>query len=184
MKEQTFLPIVAAVSLLVAAATLLFWGWNPAGAHAAARYTARISLVWFALALSAPGLRRYWEAFSPVSLTLAFLTAQTIHFTAVTVVLVGFDWQRAAGAPLRSALFIGVGAGLITLFGWASLGQPSAAKKVTLPIAGTLIFLIFFAAVVRHSGPVRLLALPLIVALPLRFVAANHPTDSGQLRSA
>jgi hypothetical protein len=184
LRDRMLFPAVALASILVAAFTLRSWGWNAAGAHAAARNTARVSSLWFSLVLAVPGLRRFWNALTPARATLAFLTAHAIHFATVTAALIGFDWERAATRPLRSVIFVAGGAALLVVFGWASLGEVSATKKWISRVAGALIFLIFLGAFARHPWPARALVLPLVAGLLLRFTARSTYTDPETCRPA
>ena len=62
MSTRTVILSAAASNLVVVAAAYAVHGWNAAGAHAAARNSARLSALWFALAFAAPGLVRFFRS--------------------------------------------------------------------------------------------------------------------------
>jgi hypothetical protein len=87
------------------AATYVVRGWNAAAAHAAARNTARLSALWFAVAFAAPSLVRYFRSLpAPATLVHSFFAAHVVHFAAVTILLADFSFPtcrntRAAPPP-------------------------------------------------------------------------------------
>ncbi len=90
MNRTTAIWTATAATALVAAASLLMWGWDPEGLASAARNTARFSGIVFALALLSrsanwPNLfARRWSLF------FAFVAAHGVHYAAVLMLAV-FD---------------------------------------------------------------------------------------------
>ena len=81
MSPRTLILSAAASNLVVVAAAYAVHGWNAAGAHAAARNSARLSALWFALAFAAPGLVRFFRSLpAPTTLVYSFFAAHLVHF--------------------------------------------------------------------------------------------------------
>src|SRR5580704_17137642 len=95
-------------NVIVAATTLGLLGWNGASAHAAARNTARFSMLWLALGFAAPGLVRFVKALpEEARLIQAFLAAHVVHFAVVVLLHLTFEprppAQHRIAALLRRA---------------------------------------------------------------------------------
>lgn len=165
-------PIWIAVigNTIVVAATFAVLGWNSASAHAAARNTARFSLIWFVVGFAASGLARWFPGLPREDrLVQAFLGAHIVHFGTVALILMTFDAARVAGNPGRAAIVVLVGFGLTLTAGLTAAPRPSRLYTAAHTVALYGVFLLFFLAFVRNSyRPLRLLVLPLALALLLR----------------
>ena len=165
--------IAAASNLSVALATIAALGWNATGAHAAARNTARFSCLWFVVAFAAPGLARLVRSLPDAThLVYAFVGAHLVHFAVVAALIASFETAHLVQKPGLSAaiLLIGfsvvVGAGLTARCGGSRLY--TTMHRVLL----YLLFLIFFLAFAHNAvKPLRLMAVPLGLALLLRLTS-------------
>lgn len=174
MGTRLLLAAAAASNIGVAAATLVTRGWNAAGAHAAARNTARFSCLWFVAAFAAPGLARLVRGLpAGARLVQAFVAAHLVHFATVAALIAAFERAHLAEQPGQAAAILLIGFSVVVGAGITALPRPwrvySAIHQVTL----YLIFLIFFLAFARNAvKPLRLLAVLLACALLVRLVAA------------
>jgi hypothetical protein len=161
----------AASNLAVVGATYLVRGWNAAGAHAAARNTARVSALWFAVAFAAPGLVRWLRGFpAPATLVHSFFAAHAVHFAAVVVLLTRFEFFHLSQRP-GHALAVVLGGFLIVLV-TAVTATPAPSRTSSYLHRGMLyvVFLIFFLAFVAHpTKPLRSVAMLLVLSLFLRL---------------
>ncbi len=160
-----------AVNVAIAAATYALRGWSVGGAHAAARNTARFSAVLFVLAFAAPGLARLIQRLpSETRLVQSFFAAHIVHFAAVTLLLALFEQQHVMHNPVRSAVVILIGFGLVATAGLTARPRNSPLHTAAHKIALYAVFLIFFLAFVGNPiVPVRVIALALVLALALRL---------------
>lgn len=169
----SYKPIWTAVlgNTLVAAATLLTLGWNSASAHAAARNTARFSMLSFAVGFAAPGLARLVRGLpEEARLIQAFLGAHIVHFAVVALVLMTFDAARVAQNPPHAAIVILVGLSLTLAAGLTATPRPSRLYSNGHAVALYAVFLLFFAAFsLNRHWSIRLLVFPLALALLLRL---------------
>ena len=158
-------------NVIVAATTYALRGWNAAGAHAAARNTARFSVLWFMVGFAAPGLVHLQpEFFSPPRLMQAFFSAHLVHFVTVAALLMTFEGQHITQHPGQAVLVILFGAGLTFITGLTATPRPSQLYTVAHRIALYAVFLIFFLAFAHHPAkPLRLFAVGLGVALLCRL---------------
>src|SRR5215831_19222371 len=119
-------------------------GWNRAGAHAAVRNTARFAGVCFMLAFAAPALVRLAKRLpSEASLVLAFVAAQGVHFATVIVLLSVFEREHVAQNPLRTALVVALGFGLVLTAALTAHSRTARWFAVLRTFALYAIFLIF-----------------------------------------
>jgi hypothetical protein len=167
------LSIAAASNLSVALATLLFHGWNAAGAHAAARNTARFSSLWFMVAFAAPGLSRFIRVLpAGARLVQAFVAAHLVHFAVVAALIASFETAHLVQKPVASAAILIFGFSLVV--GAGLTATPRAPRFYNALHTFTLyaLFLIFFLAFALNAvKPLRLLAVPLALALILRLTS-------------
>jgi hypothetical protein len=174
MSTRVLLGVAAASNAGVALATFAMQGWNSAGAHAAARDTARFSCLWFLVAFSSPGLVRLLRGLpAGARLVQAFVAAHLVHFAVVAALIASFERAHLTQKPGQAAAILLIGFSLVVGAGLTAMPRPSrlysAAHQVTL----YLIFLIFFLAFARNAvKPLRLLAVLLVCALLLRLAAA------------
>jgi hypothetical protein len=163
----------AASNLVVMACTYLVRGWNDAGAHAAARNTARLSALWFALAFAAPGLVRFFRSLpAPASLVRSFFAAHVVHFGAVVVLLTEFEFDHVSQHPARAAVAVLGGFALVLVTALTATSGPSWTYSYLHRAALYAIFLIFFLVFVAHPiKPLRAVAMLLGVSLLLRLAA-------------
>jgi hypothetical protein len=169
------LPIWIAVAgnCAVAAVTYAVRGWNGAAAHAAARNTARFSMMWLVVGFAAPGLVRFVRALpAETRLVQAFVSAHLVHFATVGLLLARFEWTHVTQNPLEVAAMVLIGAGIVITAGLTAPPRESRIYAGIHSVTLYLVFLIFFLAYVRHPvKPLRLLAIPLGIALLLRLTS-------------
>ena len=159
----------------VAAIPFAALGWNALAAHAAVRSTARFSSAWFVAGLASPALARRLRVWPrEPRLMQAFLAAQLVHFATVALVWTTFDRGRVAQNPLRTALVVAFGFGLTLTAGLTAGRWTSGPGAVVHRVALYSLFLIFLAAYSHHPNRrLRLLVVPLALALPLRLSASS-----------
>jgi hypothetical protein len=171
VSTQFLLWMVAAANALVAGMTYGLLGWNRAGAHAATRNTARFAGLCFLLAFAAPALVRFAKRLpSEATLVLAFVAAQGVHFAAVIVLLSVFEREHVAQSPLRTALVLTGGFGLVLTAALTS--KPRRARWYTAlrTFALYVIFLIFTLGFgFNRVKPLRILLLLFLAALIARL---------------
>src|SRR5690242_9467286 len=151
------LSIAAASNLSVAVATIALHGWNAAGAHAAARNTARFSSLWFMAAFAAPGLSRLVRGLpAGARLVQAVVTAHLVQ------------------KPLASAAVLVFGFSLVVGAGLTATARGSRYYIVLHTLILYVLFLIFFLAFAQNAvKPLRLMAVPLALALLLRLISGS-----------
>jgi hypothetical protein len=163
----------AASNLAVVAVTYMVRGWNAAGAHAAARNTARLSALCFAVAFAAPGLVRLLRSLpTPETLVHSFFAAHAVHLGAVTILLTRFEFSHVSQQPGRTAAVV-LGGFLLVLVA-ALTATPGPSWTYSYVHRGTLyaVFLIFFLAFVAHpTKPLRAVAVLLALSLVLRLAS-------------
>jgi hypothetical protein len=161
----------AATNLALVAATYLVRGWNVAGAHAAARNTARLSVVWFAVAFAAPGLVRFFRSLpAPPTLVHSFFAAHAVHFGAVAVLLSRFEFSHVSQHPGRAAAVVSGGFLLVMVAALTATPRPSLTYFYLHQATLYVVFLIFFLVfVTRPNKPLRAVAVLLALSLFLRL---------------
>jgi len=165
----------AATDLAVLAATYAVRGWNVAGAHAAARNTARLSVMWFAVAFAAPGLAHFVRSLpAPATLVRSFFAAHAIHFGAVAVLITRFELSHVSQHPGHDAAVVLGGFLLVLVTALTATPGPfwtySYLHRTTLYV----VFLIFFGAYAAHpTKPLRAVTVLLVLALFLRLGGAR-----------
>ena len=159
------------INASVAAVSYALYGWNWIGAHVAARWTARFSVLVFIVAFAQPGLQR-WIASLPsyVRLMHTFLAAHCVHFATVALVFAldaGFDLRRK---PAVGAAVVLIGGGTVLISGLTASRRKSGVFRFIHPIASYGVFILFMLVFVNHRILVlRGIAVLLVVALLLRI---------------
>jgi hypothetical protein len=158
-------------NVIVGTITVALIGWTAAGMHAAARNTARFAFLWFLVAFAAPGLSRFFRGLpSEGQLIWAYVAAHLIHFVAVAVLILTFDSAHFTQAPGRSATTVLVGFLIVLSAGVTAKSRLSGMYAALHSFALYAIFVIFFLAFAQNRvGPLRLLTIPLVLALVLRL---------------
>ncbi len=165
--------IAAASNCVVAGITLALSGWTATGLHAAARNTARFSMLCFCIAFAAPGLVRLIHGLPSVArLMHAFVAAHAVHFAVVALLIVTFDARHAVQHPARAAEIVLIGFAIVVVAGLTATSRASRLYTGVHRIAVYAVFLIFLIAFVRNPvKPVRLFAVPLGIALIMRLTS-------------
>ena len=178
--------IAIAGNSAVAAATFAIYGWNLSGAHAAARYTARFSVLWFVAAFAAPGLARFVRSLpSETMLIQAFVGAHLVHFAVVGALIAILEPAPLLQNPARNGSIVLLGFALVLTAGLTATKRPASRLRSAIHNSTLyLIFLIFlFAYALNPSKPLRLFAVVLGLALILRLVLGRIlrrvPSESG-----
>jgi hypothetical protein len=174
----------AASNLAVTAATYAALGWNAAGAHAAARNTARLSALWFVVAFAAPGLARFFRSVpAPVTLVHSFFAAHVVHFAAVTILLTRFEFPHVSQHPGRAIAVVLGGFMLVLVTALTTMPTRSWTYSYLHRAALYAVFLIFFLAFVANpTKPLRAVAVLLVMSLILRL-AGGVKFHSRQVQS-
>jgi hypothetical protein len=185
VSTRTVVLSAAASNLIVVAAAYATHGWNAAGAHAAARNSARLSALWFALAFAAPGLVRFFRSLpTPTTLVYSFFTAHLVHFFTVAVLLVRFDFSHVMQSPGPAAAVVLGGFTLVLVAAVTAKSTASWSYRYLHKTAQYAIFLIFFLAFARQSSnSLRTLAAVLALSLFLRL-ARDLKLYSARVKSA
>jgi hypothetical protein len=161
----------AATNLVVLATTYAVRGWNAAGAHAAARNTARLSALWFTVAFAAPGLVRFLRGLpAPATLVRSFFAAHAVHFGAVALLITRFEFSHATQHPARNAAVV-LGGFLVVLIA-ALTATPGPSWTYSYLHRATLytVFLLFFLAfAANRAKPLRAMDVLLILSLVVRL---------------
>ena len=173
MSTRTVILSAAASNLVVVAVAYAVHGWNAAGAHAAARNSARLSALWFALAFAAPGLVRFFRSLpAPTTLVYSFFAVHLVHFLTVSFLLVRFEFSHVMQTPGRAAAVVSGGFMLVLVAAVAAKPAASWSYRYLHKTALYAIFLIFFLAFARHSSrSLRTLAAVLALSLFLRLAS-------------
>jgi hypothetical protein len=172
-------------NLIVVVAAYAVHGWNAVGAHAAARNSARLSALWFALAFAAPGLVRFFGSLpTPATLVYSFFAAHLVHFLTVAVLLLRFEFSQVIQNTERAAAVVLGGFMLVLVAAVTAKPAASWSYRYLHKTALYAIFLIFFLAFVRQSSkPLRALAAVLAVSLLLRLTS-DLKLHSSRVKSA
>jgi hypothetical protein len=185
VSTRTVVLSAAVSNVIVVTATCVLSGWNATGAHAAARNSARLSALWFALAFAAPGLTRLFGGLpAPATLVYSFFAAHCVHFATVAVLLTTFDFSHVMQNPTRAAAVVAGGFALVLVAAGTAIPSASWTYRYLHRTALYAIFLIFFFAFARHSSkPLRVLAALLAMSFFLRL-ASELRLDSPRVNSA
>ena len=169
------LSIAAASNLSVALATIALRGWNAAGAHAAARNTARFSSLWFMVAFAAPGLSRLIRGLpAGARLVQAFVAAHLVHFAVVGALIASFERAQLVQKPVASAAILVFGFSLVVGAGLTATPRGSRFYSVLHTFTLYALFLIFFLAFAQNAvRPLRLMVVSLALALLLRLTSGS-----------
>jgi hypothetical protein len=163
--------IAVAGNCIVAGLTYAVLGWNATAGHAAARNTARFSVMWLAIAFAAPGLVRFVRVLpEETRLTQAFVSAHLVHFVSVGLLLTLFEWTHVRQNRLELGITVLIGAGSVITVGLTATPRASRLYSGVHRVFLYIVFLIFLLAYGRHPfRPLRLVAVLLIIALVLRL---------------
>ena len=158
-------------NLVVATVTFLFYGWNVAAAHAAARNTARFSGLWFLLAFAAPGLRRIVASLpDDVRLVRSFVAAHMVHFAVVACILTVWESAHTKDHPAQAAGTIVLGFSLVIAVGVTAVQRASRVFTAVHRMLLYVVFLIFFAGFLKDViRPLHVIAILFGVGLILRL---------------
>jgi hypothetical protein len=171
LSQRALVVSAIAANVIAAAASYAMFGWTGIGAHVAARWTARFSVLMFIAALAQPGLTR-WMATLPSYATLlhTFVAAHCVHFAAVATVLFLDKDNHFVKNPGPAAAIIGIGFSVVIISGLTAARRSTLAKVVN-EIATLFVFGIFFLAFARHHFmPLRAISVLLVIALILRII--------------
>jgi hypothetical protein len=173
MPSRTPIWIATAGNCVVAATTLALRGWSSAGVHAAARNTARFSMLWLMVGFAAPGLVRWLRGLpSEARLIQAFTAAHAVHFAVVALLLATFESAHIAKHPGQAALSVLGGFTIVMAAGFTAAPRVSRLYTVIHQIALYAVFLLFLAAFSFNAvKPLRVLAVFLGLALLLRLTS-------------
>lgn len=174
MGSRGLLLVAAASNAGIALTTLLARGWNAAGAHAAARNTARFSCLWFVVAFAAPGVGRLARGLpAGARLVQAFVAGHLVHFATVAALIVTFERAHLAQKPGQATAILLIGFSIVVGAGVTAMPRPSRLYSAIHQVTLYLVFLLFFLAFARNPvKPLRLMAVLLACALLLRLAAA------------
>jgi len=153
--------------------TYALLGWSRASAHAATRNTARFAGVCFLFAFAAPALVRFVRRLpSEVTLVLAFVAAQGVHFATVILLLSAFEREHVAQNPLRTTLVFTLGFGLVLTAALTAHPRATRWYAALRTFALYMIFLIFtLAFAFNRLKPLRVFSVLLLAALIARLTS-------------
>jgi hypothetical protein len=172
LKGRNFILAAALGNMAVMAASWAWYGWNQLGMEMAARNTARLSSLWFALAFAAPGVSRWYKTLPAARMVQAFVAAHLAHFAAVSVLLFAFSTARISHDPLRVAAIIVLGSALVIATGLTA-GAGASFYRAFHSLLLALIFIIFVLALVKDPFlPMRAVVVLLLAGLVLRLTSA------------
>lgn len=165
--------IAFSANCLIAAATYAMHGWNSLGTQAAARNTARFSMLWFLIGFASPGLARLVRLVRALPcqarLLQAFLPAHIVHFAAVAALLSTFGAAHIRQHPGQATAVIVIGVTLAAVVGLMANPRPARWYTVLHSISMYAVFLIFFLAfMTNREKPLRGLAVLAAAALVFR----------------
>lgn len=177
--------VALAVTLTAAGLTYSLEGWAAAGAHAAARNTARISALCFIVAFAAPGLANWFTQMpSYARLVQAFFAAHSVHFVTVMYLIAWLERTRLISKPGSSAAVILIGAGLVVAAGLTASSETRQSRWIH-EISMYAVFLLFFLAFVHNRVFVlRFYAVVLGIALLIRLSAGLTSGTTYRVKTA
>jgi hypothetical protein len=180
-------------NVLVIGLCFAIYGMDAEGAGVATRSTARFAICFFLAGFAAPGLRK-WLPWYPdaANLIRAFVAAQMVHFCAVIALHTKFATEPVPlGGPQIAIILAGfsivLGVGITASPRTQSHFVYSAAHLVFL----YMLWLILAADYAKHPiKSLRLMAIPVVIALVLRHLPrrhttkrdSHHPTRSARVR--
>lgn len=185
MSQRTLVLSAIAAEVVIAAASYAMFGWNGIGAHVAARWTARFSVLIFIVAFAQVGLAR-WIASLPSYATLlhTFVAAHCVHFATVATVLFLDKDNHFVKNPGPAAAIISIGFSVVIISGMTA-SRRSMLTKVVNEVTTFFVFVLFFLAFARHHFvPLRAIAVLLVVALILRIAGALQSAKRAVAASA
>jgi multidrug transporter EmrE-like cation transporter len=185
MSQRAVIVCATLLNILVATGAFLVFGWNSAGAHAAARYTARLSVAIFVLAFAQSGLTsRLPRLPSYASMVRAFLGAHCVHFASVAITLALDKSHELRKSPGAAAAVIGIGFSFVFLAGLTPSPNLSRAYRLIHSISIFAVFAIFMLGYVEHPiRPYRMVGVLLAASLIIR-IAARSPQKKARLATA
>src|SRR5712675_1854511 len=179
LSNPKLLLAVAVSNVLIIGLCFATYGMDAEGAGVATRATARFAICFFLAGFAAPGLGK-WLPWYPdgANLIQAFVAAQMVHFCSVIELHTKFATERLQlGATPIAIILVGFSIFLgaaITAGPRAPSGIHHAAHRVLLYI----IWLFLAADYAQHPiKSLRLMAIPLVIALVLRHLPRGHTTD-------
>ncbi len=180
LSNRKLVVTAAAGNVLVIALCFAVYGMNHEGAGSAARNTARFAICFFLAGFAAPGLRKWLPWYpQPAPLIQAFVAAQMVHFCAVIALHTKFAAEPLQlGLPQIAVVLLGFS--LILATGLTATPRPqsrvSSVAHVVLPY---VVWLILAADYPGHPvKPVRLVAIPVFLALALRHLPRRRASSS------
>jgi hypothetical protein len=171
VSDRKLLVLATISDVVVAAATYAFLGWNSAGAHSAARNTARLALFIFLLGFAQPGLSRLivWLP-TAAALIEAFVCAQAVHFATVVIMVLLDKTHFLRHFSVPGILIVVIGASAVLVAGFTARRTESRTVRVLHQFLLYVIFLIFFADYLEHpEKSLRVIALVLAIGLVARI---------------
>jgi len=174
VSQRALVSSAVAANLLIAAGSFAMFGWNGIGAHVAARWTARFSVLIFVVAFGQPGFSR-WIASLPsyAALVHTFVAAHCVHFAAVITVLFLDKQNHFVRNPRPASAIIVIGFSLVIVAGVTAGLRASPVYRAIHAFTIYAVFVIFMMAFASHRFlPLRMIALLLAISLVARIVAA------------
>jgi hypothetical protein len=188
LSNRKLLVIASASNVLLIALCFAVYGMNLEGAGSATRNTARFAICFFLAGFAAPGLRKWLSWYpQPAPLIQAFVAAQMVHFCAVIAL-----HTRFAAEPLHLGLpqiavvllgfslilAIGILATGISETGMTATSRPQS--RVSSAAYVVLLYVVWLILAADYPGhpvkPVRLVAIPVFLALVLRHLPRGRAT--------
>lgn len=185
MSQRNHILAAISVNVVIAASSYAMFGWNGIGAHVAARWTARFSVLIFIVALAQPGLVRWMASLPPYATLLhTFVAAHCVHFATVLSVLFLDKDNHFVKNPRPAAAIIGIGFSVVIISG-ITAARRSMLAKIVNEVTTLFVFVLFFLAFARHHFvPLRAIAVLLVVALILRVAAVVKGSKKAAVASA
>ena len=173
MTDRMSIWIAVAGNSLVCAVTFAIRGWNAGSAHAAARNTARFSMLWFIVGFGAPGVTRLVRTLpTEARLIQAFLAAHVVHFATVSILIATFGLAHLWQNPGRVAAIVLGGFAVVVVAGLTATPRTSWLYTTVHKFTLYFVFLIFFFVFVHNAvKPLRFLVVPLGLALIFRLTS-------------
>jgi hypothetical protein len=190
LSNRKLLVTAVAGNVLVIALCFAIYGMNHEGAGSATRNTARFAICFFLAGFAAPGLRKWLPWYpQPAPLIQAFAAAQLVHFCAVIALHTKFAAEPLhLGLPQIAVVLLGFS--LILAIGILSTGIPATGltatphpqSRVSSVAYVVLLYLVWLILAADYPGhpvkPVRLIAIPVFLALVLRHLPRRRAVQS------
>jgi hypothetical protein len=175
VSSRKLLLIATVANIIVAALTYAMLGWNSAAAHAAARNTARLALVFFLLGLAHPGLSSFLRNIpSATSWVLAFVCAQLVHFVTVIMTISLDKTHFLRHFSFAGMMVVLVGSSIVISAGYTATST-SKLVSVLHQVLLYVIFMIFFADYMEHPiHQLRFVTIVLALAVVIRVAGQMY----------